>query len=105
MAPGKRLKDLATIDRHAQDVLDSKLASPGAETYKGMVLFYDKGSNSERSQMRFSLRALGLQCPIAFSDRLIAGREVEIAASKKLPSRGLFVEKPFFSAYSTQFSH
>jgi hypothetical protein len=37
-----------------------------------------------------ALRAGGLQCPPAFSGRLIARREVERAASKKFPSSPLF---------------
>ena len=81
---------LAIIDPvrpRARAVLDNKLASPGAEAYKATLLF---GEDPD---------AVFIATPPAFRGTMMAGRDVEIVASKKFASSALFVEKPVSSAY------
>ena len=88
---------LAIIDPvrpRAQQVLDTKLASPTAERYKTTVLF-----NDTREYVGDDPDAVFIGTPPAFRGTMIAGRDVEIAASKKFPDSALFVEKPISSAY------
>ena len=88
---------LAIIDPvrpRAQAVLDNKLASPGAEAYKATVLFNDTAEYIGEEP-----DAVFIGTPPAFRGTMIAGRDVEIVASKKFASSALFVEKPISAAY------
>jgi predicted dehydrogenase len=88
---------LAIIDPvrpRAQAVLDDKLASRGGEAYKGTVLFNDTAEYIGEEP-----DAVFIGTPPAFRGTMMAGRDVEIVASKKFASSALFVEKPISSAY------
>ena len=90
------MRVIAIIDpdhARAKNVLNTKQSSLAKHSYADTALYKDTSGYSGVDP-----DAVFIGTPPAFRGTMIAGRDVEAAASKKFSSSALFVEKPISSS-------